>query len=951
MSLNAKEEAALKLIEEDQSISNYFFSKVSDVKFFFPLKEKGYFSPDRAPGAQAAQAEGYYYFPEWSVLPYLERISRQVEIPEYSKYVGELLAIIKEVSKFNPSNSKLDNYRIWASFIRILANIPNKSVPIEVLDLIPFWLESKFGSSVQTSEICTRLLPKYLCELADEDDIKKAEIIIKHLTHIEATPLPEDKKELYGREVEFKFRADSYWLEKAIENTNLIAKKCSINVIHDIADKIESMLKNETDGAYYSMYSRGNIHEPLDLLIVFLIDVLNEKAKLEEAEIENVLDGYIKQDYLLFQKIALYVYGNNAYQFKEQIWANIQYAIGDSVVRIIFVGDELKKLLNNLQDLDNAKIEKLKAIIKKGPQKDIPEEEHEHSVNIWKQRICQALSHISEFQELYNDLKRTTLEDTELGPAVAGFVSVWGSEQSPLKREEILEKSNKELATFFNNYHSDNYWNGPTVDGLSDILRDIVKDNPDKFVEDLSPFLEVGYLYVYDILWGVRDAWKEKKRFSWEKLLSFVEQYINREEFWSDRLLVKGSHWGAKHSWVLRILGDLIQDGVKDEKWTIGDELVPEVNKIVTLALNNIIKNKKEYLDNNDHDPITHALNSAPGTLITANLLLALRKARTEKKKDEATKEWLHEYLSFYEQLFGGVEEAFTLFGQYLPNYWYLDEEWTTKQIVKQENVKEKLWMSFIIGYLYGGTVYIGIFKLMKGHYERAIGSDIKDKLAEERLAQHIVLGFLDDVVTIDGKDLLCKLIDRNKPSYMDALVRYLRGQFTIISNIKESDAKEGKQIKIEKKASEIWSYVYDKYKGGKAFSTNEKEILSSLLMLTIFLRRIDSDNYPWIQLSLSAKENSYYDRFLLDDLIRIKSRDKSVEVGRYIGKIMVEIAKKNIPTLFKEKIKVLVQYLYDLRDGEAKNEADRICEYYFRASVFDDKGEIFLRDVYGRYR
>ena len=60
MNLKPKEKAVLKMIEEDISYENYFFKKVINVKWFYPLKEKGYFAPEKAPGVKPAEKEGYY---------------------------------------------------------------------------------------------------------------------------------------------------------------------------------------------------------------------------------------------------------------------------------------------------------------------------------------------------------------------------------------------------------------------------------------------------------------------------------------------------------------------------------------------------------------------------------------------------------------------------------------------------------------------------------------------------------------------------------------------------------------------------------------------------------------------------------------------------------------------------------------------------------------------------
>jgi len=79
------------------------------------------------------------------VLPYLERVSEQVNIPGNEKYIGELLNIIRNVTQYHiEHNKKLDNYRTWWYFVKILVNIPANEIPPDIIDLIPVWLDSKF---------------------------------------------------------------------------------------------------------------------------------------------------------------------------------------------------------------------------------------------------------------------------------------------------------------------------------------------------------------------------------------------------------------------------------------------------------------------------------------------------------------------------------------------------------------------------------------------------------------------------------------------------------------------------------------------------------------------------------------------------------------------------------------------------------------------------------------
>src|SRR3989304_6772158 len=162
MTLTPKEASVLKLVQEDAAYENYFFKKVADTKWFYPLKEMGYFSPEKAPGPIPADQEGYFIIPEWNILSYLDRLSERSS-SEAEGYIEELLKIIKDVSEYRAPNGRLiDNYRTFYFFVKILHNIPNRRIPVDILKLIPGWLNSRFDTSVVGSEITTKLLPKFL---------------------------------------------------------------------------------------------------------------------------------------------------------------------------------------------------------------------------------------------------------------------------------------------------------------------------------------------------------------------------------------------------------------------------------------------------------------------------------------------------------------------------------------------------------------------------------------------------------------------------------------------------------------------------------------------------------------------------------------------------------------------------------------------------------------------
>jgi len=138
-------EFLLNLIRQ-KKYEDYFFKKVTSINWFDILNR------------EEIEEEGVYRIPQWNVLPYLERVSEQVNIPGNEKYIGELLDIIRNVTQYLKHGKKLDNYYTWYYFVKILLNIPNDKIPIDIIELISTWLDSKFEVTLPEIKKLKKLL-------------------------------------------------------------------------------------------------------------------------------------------------------------------------------------------------------------------------------------------------------------------------------------------------------------------------------------------------------------------------------------------------------------------------------------------------------------------------------------------------------------------------------------------------------------------------------------------------------------------------------------------------------------------------------------------------------------------------------------------------------------------------------------------------------------------------
>lgn len=1046
--LNNEEIEVLEKVYERKEVENYFFNKKSDLKWFYPLKLLGYFNCNNAPSPTPVDKDGYYTIPQWNVLPYFEKISQQVNIPGNEKYINELLGIIKEVSNYKDKNGQhIDNYRTWWFFIKILLNIPNEKIPLEIIELIPIWLESRFDNSLAGSDSAVKLLPKFLLDKPTQDDIQKAEKIIDYITAIRTIPLSEDRAKVLAKTEEKKLVLEEYWLKTAFEKHSAsIGEKCTNKVINDLTSKIKQLLKREdsmvtleinnqsynliltendtnyvlkveksdwasekemiqqlvekkygngeiikeitlakytkktfvdeaykvfvnetlfqgvdkgefkkdirnlyrnlyTHGTYESFYEdREHLHEPLDLFTLALKRILIARAKTKIDEAQIILNVFVEDNYLYFTKMALYIIGQNIDKYSGLFWRWLRDDTENVSIHTTYWGDELKHLLQNLKEISQEQLELLKKKIEEVPEYyySSREKSPEYYKALYKQEVYQALRHIAEFDKLYKQMKETTNVDVELRPAIGKAETRSGPGPAPLSKEEILQKSNVELAQFLSTFKTKDHWRGPTVGGLSEMLKATVTEQPEKFVNDLTPFLNSAYLYIYDILWGISDAWKGKKHIEWGKLFDFIKQYINRDEFWQDKFqtMVDEDFWKANHEWVIGVIGELIQEGTKTDEWAFDETLSPKAQEILLLIINRLKQgNGKEI-----NDPVTHTLNSSWGKVLTALILLSLRIARVEDKKGEKKLvKWSDDLKSRYiKALNDGINEAHTLLGRYMPNLYYLDKGWVEENIKKLEAISDgSLWSAFMTGYLWSGGIYDNLYGWMRNHYLRALDYEFKERNTNELLIEHITIGYLREIKPPEGqKNLFDILIERWNYEQIEELIGFfwMQRDYLVKSidrdiSVPSSDENE----KLKNRIFEFWRRLFKKYDNA-TLNGNDKKIISAVSKLTVFLPQIDSENSKWLELSALYVNLGFDYSFFIEYLDEVKDKEASAQ---YIGKIFLKMLDAFTPDYDQKHIRSIVEYLYGVKKQETIDSAKAICDLYAK------RGFEFLRDIY----
>ncbi|MBF0344780.1 MAG: hypothetical protein HQL06_11180 [Nitrospirae bacterium] len=943
--LTEKEIRILTSLGEDVAYENYFFQRAKNLKWFQPLKDKGYFSPKNNPKPEPADEKGPFTVPAWNVLSYLEKVSQQVNTPGNEGYIDELLKIIKDVSEYKDDTGQhIDNDRTWRYFVKILINLPTEKIPHGIIDLIPTWLESEIKI------IASNLLPKFL-NSDNPEDLQKAEKIVEIITDIIWSTLEEKVEPLAVVDL-FSLYQDRY-VSKSIV---LVGEKCSTKTILSVADRLNEIFNRgwidksqevePNDYSYIwfpSLFSQEIYSHSVEFLLTGILrDMLLSKAEHKPVETREVLDIFLskKYRYPLFKRLVLFIVGSKWEQYKDVFISMLERDNRIDYFNYKFYKSEMCELLETNQGkftLDEKEL--LIRVIDESSQFIPPEylDKQEVYTAFWKQRWYYPLKSVPEFKALYEEQQSITHAEEE-GVSHRSWLPRLrvGPGPSPLSKEEIIRSTNEELAKELKDFKPDDKWETPTVGGFAKLLSEVARVEPEKFANDLTPFEQTGYIYVYELLTGIKDAWSAKEFIDWNKywsnLFEFIDLYTRKEEFWNDEYIVKKGDWlgGADHRWVIGIIAELIQEGTREDSWAFPEKYLDKAKEIVFSLLTKL---RKPEEDKEINDYVFHTDNSSCGKLITALAFLALRIARINKIT--ADTKWLVEYTDKFDELLReDIIEAYTSLGLYLPYIYGLDSNWVKEKVTKVYDVKgSKYWEAFMVGYLYSGQVY---YELMRSHYQYALTFDFKEKRCKELIIQHITVCYLRDYEELDQPDgLFRKAIDGQKPEQIKEIIEYFCMESENLI----------KNLDIKGKIMEFWRRLYEIYKGkiGKMETLTPEDVqtLSASSKMAVFLHNIDDKSVKWLNLSAPYVYEGFNYPFFIKNLDKLKDIGDPKQTARYIGDIYLEMLGKFIPDFNPEHIQSIVEFLYT---SELIEEANRICNIYGKA------GYHFLRQIYEKH-
>jgi hypothetical protein len=334
-------------------------------------------------------------------------------------------------------------------------------------------------------------------------------------------------------------------------------------------------------------------------------------------------------------------------------------------------------------------------------------------------------------------------------------------------------------------------------------------------------------------------------------------------------------------------------------------------------------------------------MNSTIGKAINALIWLGMRIARLQEAQgSKRDTRWLAEMKAGYEKLLNdGIIEAYTLLGQFMPNLHHLDPDWVRRCIKDMEKEKqEDRWFAFMKGYLFNPNIYNDLYRLMLVHYARAVRLSLQGTFHDERLFQHMGIGYLRGMEELTRDSLFGIVIENRNYEHIKELIRFFwlqRESLVRLIQTDDDNCPEEDKKNIHARILSFWRRIYDELKAERDLTDNDKKILSAAGALSAFISILDEEKTAWIMLSAPYIDLDFNSPLLIESINSLKDKGDPITSAQNAGNIMLRMLDTTTPDHDRKHIKALVYYLFSTNDRECIDIATRICGIY-RERNFD---------------
>lgn len=923
----------LEIILNEEYIKTYFFSKLKDEDWFLWLKTNSLFDPSENKSPQKI-ADGFQIL-EWKALSYIEFVSKKSR-----NYDRDIIEIILNISNYKSDKGKpIDNYRTWFSFIKILCNIPLRNVPLKMFtDIIPIWFDSSFDAILQGSEVVNKLLPKYLEQINNKNSRGKVEELLKLVFILKKEKL---NKGLFGETFKFKTLMSDHWLEEQFvkkDLSKLVSEKCGLNPILHLSNQIKDAFKikyKKEDYSYVWIESlvsdpKRSVHEGEYFFAILLRKILLEKAKHNPTEARKIILSFLSNKYphYLFKRLAILLVGKYWDEYKD-IFDTLIVTNDKFFNNSAAYYSELSYLLRtNVKKLSKDQLLKIDLIIKSGPNFKNNKKINEDRIIYWKMKWYECFESISLFSDSYKETKeRLKKANKKQKEKINRTPIAW-------KIEDFLIKTNKETVAYLNGYKQNDNSAYQQFGEIYETFKQSIISNPNKYSDNLLSFATANYHTISTLIDGFKSIVENGKEINWENILKFVNLVVKKNNFFNQKDNIYSN-------WCISSIAYLIREGCKSDGKNFSSDLDEIAESIISEIIETIPKSKSQC----QSESFTKSLNSPEGRIITSLVYMGLKEARSKDKQQPV--KWNKSLSDSFDLVLNkNICEAYAIFGYYLPNLHWVDKKWVINRInlFEKKTIVNNFLQSFMDGYLFSNNIYQETYALVHDLYEKSLDIEFKDSRINERLIQHIAVGYLRGSEKLRSSSLVDKLMEKQDSHKIREFIEYLWHQRDFILDDPKTNTYKKEAENFKRKIVEFWDYVLTYYYK-KELSSDDREALSELSKFVVYEEQIDEITFNRLKKSAPFVMSGYDSPFFIEYLNNLKDKHGTNPI--YIAKLfllMLEGARKGfLPDYDWAHIREIIDDLYKKSkdNKELLNATNEICDIYFKNENYDLK-EIF---------
>lgn len=846
----------------------YFIRNVDDPGWFDFLKdEMRAFSVFPVP--KPTEDGKYIQFDRWWVGQYLIKVADK--IPE------KVAAILKQMTAKNEPAIN--------DGIKAILKMPI-SISREMIPTIDNWLDAKYQ----------RLIPHYSVELfkkfIEGNDYEAALGLFDALSKV----IPNKVRNVSFRYETYDFtELSSKHLPKLLENKpaellSILEKRLKEAIKIDKGDS-SSDLSAVWRPAIESHEQNWDHDDVKDLLAELLRDALESLCRRQPEVGREFIQRFLKDDYSVFRRVAVHALrtckGNDDIirsLIKDQ---NNLYSANNIRHEFLLL---VKAKLGTLSDKEQ---DDFFAQLLIGPAKETCRKTSDEEFEKYRQyRIRDALAPLSPILENRPDLIKYLKElEDQLGkpefPDIESRHFSWTGPESPLDKQSLAKMDVDQLLKYITeDFRPTKAEWGPSPEGLSRILEDVVQDNPTPYAEAAIKFFDVAKIYpAYPtgLVRGLEKACQIKKSFPLKPVLELckmlastldskdIDHHERRDEF----------SFGT-FKWSRGTVCNLLEKILHIDEFPITNDEMEEIKRILFRVAEKD-PNPEIAEENSDEasgniDFVTECINVTRGKALHAVMAYSLRwvrkfrpQAEIEAEKGKGpfppgpsrfqpdVKEFLGKRL--IDEPCPSVQATY---GYYLPQLYYLDKTWVNEKrtdgsLFPTAPERQLFWQAQWEGFIGHSNYYQELFEMLRNDFKRAIeelagGEEEKgghDRY-RPRLAEYLMIVYWQGLENLEHGSLIELFFFKAKEIVRSHAIWFLGNIY------KDIDSESERQNK--------WPLLKSLWEQRKSVTDSESAAFSRWFE---FIPESVESMFDLIKATIPSLSKGYQEEKLLDYLIK----------------------------------------------------------------------------------